>query len=209
MSGPEPDLTSTLPGMGIWGWMNPPELEWLSARAAEMDAVVEIGCLHGRSAFALLTACPGTVYCIDPWNDDADRSYGSFMGSCGHFSNLVAIRGESPGAANRVLDDIDMTFLDGAHSFGAVLADLAAWLPKTRRLICGHDYERDGGGYPGVVQAVHAVFGEERIVVPDGTALWAVDLTADRSVREDAPRGAIARDDEYGRSGHLLIEWPT
>ncbi len=208
MAGPEPDPTSTVPGMAIWGWMLPPELEWLGARAAEMESVVEVGCLRGRSAFALLTACPGPVYCIDPWNDDAGNAYPAFMHACGHFPNLVAIPAASPGAAAGV-PDVDMTFIDGAHAYGSVLADIAAWLPKTRKLICGHDYQQTHGGFPGVAEAVHAVFGEERVVVPDDTAIWTVDLSADQSVRSDAPRGPIDCTDEYGRTEAFLIEWPS
>ncbi len=208
MAGPDPDPTSSVPGMAIWGWMLPVELEWLGARAAEMDSVVEIGCLHGRSAFALLTACPGTVYCIDPWDDDAGRAYPSFMGNCGHFPNLVAIPAASPGAAVAV-PDVDMTFIDGSHTYEAVLADIAAWLPKTRRLICGHDFERTSGGFPGVREAAYAVFGEDRVSPAPGTAIWTVDLTADRSVRSDAPRGALDCTDEYGRDRSFQIEWPS
>lgn len=196
-----------VPGMGIWGWMSPEELVWLGARAAEMGSVAEIGCLHGRSAFALLTCCPGPVYCVDPWNDEAEASYPSFMGACGHFPNVRPIRGFSPAAA-ALVPDVDMTFIDGAHSFAAVLADLAAWLPKTRRLLCGHDYQNVDGGYPGVADAVHSVFGPDRLVVPDGTSIWTVDLTAERSVLPSAPSGVIEYRDEYGRTGEVEIVWP-
>jgi hypothetical protein len=204
---PDADPTSDVPGMGIWGWMSPVELRWLGLAASQMESVAEIGCLHGRSAFMLLTACPGPVYCIDPWDDEADASYPSFMSYCGHFLNLHAYRGRSPEAASHV-GEVDMTFLDGAHAYGAVLADLAAWLPKTRRLLCGHDYQNADAGYPGVAQAVHAVFGPERVIVPEGTSIWTVDLTADRSVLPAAPSGDIAYEDEYGRHESALIGWP-
>jgi predicted O-methyltransferase YrrM len=195
--------------MGIWGWMTAPELTWLHDTASTMDSVVEIGCLHGRSAFALLTACPGTVYCIDPWNDEHDRSYPSFMGNCGHFPNLVPIRAASPQAATQV-PDADMVFIDGAHAYGSVLADIAAWLPKTRKLICGHDYiTADYAGYPDVAKAVHEVFGEDRVTCPEGTAIWTVDLTHDRSVNPQAFSGDLTYTDEYARTITASIAWPT
>lgn len=204
--GPEPRPDHPTPGMAIWGWMSNLELEWLGEKAATMDSIVEIGCLHGRSAFALLTGCEGPVYCIDPWDDVPDQSYGSFMGSCGHFPNLVAIRGMSPAAAIEV-PEVDMVFIDGAHEYGAVLADIACWLPKTRKLICGHDFQNEDAGYPGVAQAVLEVFGDRATCAP-GTSIWAVDLTADRSVRKGVFKGTMTYTDEYDRTVTVKISWP-
>lgn len=161
--------------MSIWGWMSPAELEWLMARAKEMSSVCEVGVLHGRSAFALLTACPGPVFCIDPWDDEHDQCYGSFMGSCGHFPNLQPVRGYSPHAAMFV-PDVDMTFIDADHAYDSVMADLQAWTPKTKKLICGHDFQNENGGFPDVAVAVKEFFGDRFYVAPD-TAIWAVDLT--------------------------------
>lgn len=216
--GPEPDPNDPTPGMHIWGWMTPVELRWLSAAAARMASVVEIGCLHGRSAFALLTACQGPVYCIDPWDDEADASFPSFVSNCGGFPNLIAIRGRSP----QVLDEdaegptivvgdegFDMVFIDGAHAYEAVLADLAAWLPHTRKLICGHDYYAGpDAGFPGVAKAVDEVFGS-RVVVPEGTSIWTVDLEADRSIEPGLPMGIIEFGDEYGQWSVVDLRWPT
>jgi hypothetical protein len=205
---PDPDPDDPAPGMAIWGWMSPAELYWLHGVAQTAGSVAEIGCLHGRSAYALLDGCPGMVYCIDPWDDAADASYPSFLSACGHFANLVAVRGHSPAAA-ALVPDVDVTFIDGAHSFPAVLADIAAWLPKTRRLICGHDYQNADAGYPGVGEAVRAVFGADRVVVPPDTSIWSVDVSADRSVLPTAPSGGMPYEDEYGRAGTITIEWPT
>lgn len=173
---PDPVPGHPTPGMNVWGWMSPEELEWLHARAAEMGSVAEIGVLHGRSATALLSGCPGPVWCIDPWDDVGDRCLPSFMRSCGHFRNLRVVRGYSPAAALEV-DDVDMTFIDGAHDYDSVVADLTAWLPKTRRLICGHDYEQEpvGANYPDVKRAVDERFGE-RVVLTEGISIWAVWL---------------------------------
>ncbi len=217
--GPEPDLTSDVPGMGIWGWMSPAELRWLGEQAARMDSVVEIGCLHGRSAFALLTACPGPVYCIDPWNDEADASYPSFMGNCGHFPNLRAVRARSLGAIGDILvkrgaeagvtgaPPVDMVFIDGAHAYESVLADICAWLPHTTALICGHDYSKDDQpGYPGVAQAVDEVFGDQ-VRVADGTAIWSVNLDGDWHIAEALPSGPRTWTDEYGHETTYDFDW--
>jgi hypothetical protein len=167
---PEPVEGHPTPGMQIFGWMGPGGLEWLGTQAAQMRSVVEVGSLRGRSAFALLTACRGPVYCIDPWPSDSD--YESFMANCGHFSNLVAIREESPEAA-ALVPDVDMAFLDGDHEYEAVAADIAAWLPKTRRLLCGHDYNNPE--FPGVAEAVDGMLGD-RAGVALGGSFWTVQL---------------------------------
>lgn len=153
------------------------ELEWLQARASEMESVVEVGALHGRSTTALLEGCPGTVYSIDPWNDPGDHCYRSFMASCGHYPNLVDVRGTSPAViATHHLPDVDMVFLDGAHDAASVQADIDGWAPKCRRLICGHDYINDpGASYPDVAAVVNATYGDRVRVAPD-TAIWYVDL---------------------------------
>lgn len=190
--GPEPVLGHPAPGMHIWGWMSPRELTWLHATAGAMANIAEIGSLHGRSAYALLSGCPGPVYCIDPWDDVADESYASFLGACGRFPNLRAVRGLSPAAA-ALVPDVDMVFIDGAHDYDSVVADIAAWLPKARRLICGHDYNHPG--YPGVKAAVDEVFGER--VHPaigdgwgDGTrSIWAVDITPPPATRHQQEKG--------------------
>lgn len=191
--------------MHIWGWMSPAELSWLGARAAEMESVVEIGSLHGRSAFALLTACRGTVYCVDTWSDEYDKSFPSFMSSCGHFTNLVPVRAFSPKpAVDLVPGMVDMVFIDGSHAYESVLADIAGWLPKTRKLICGHDFQNADAGFPGVAQAVNEVFGGRAVCAPE-TSIWVIDLEEDRSTSSvDRVFDYI---DEYGREMHVEVNW--
>ena len=167
---PEPVEGHPTPGMQIWGWMGPHQLDWLGAQAAQMKSVVEVGSLRGRSAFALLTACPGLVYCIDPWPKDSD--YESFMRECGPFPNLVAIRRKSPEAA-ALVPDVDMVFLDGDHEYEAVVADITAWLPKTRKLLCGHDY--NVAEFPDVAKAVDETLGD-RVTSAVGNSIWTVQV---------------------------------
>lgn len=166
--------------MHIWGWMSPEELSWLHATAATMGSIAEVGSLHSRSAFALLAGCSGPVYCVDPWDVDADESYSSFLSHCGHLPSVRPVRGRSPEAADQV-PDVDMVFIDGAHDYDPVRADFAAWLPKARRLVCGHDYNHPG--FPGVRAAVDEIFGNRvgPAVGQDWSngamSIWVVDLT--------------------------------
>ncbi|MRS02168.1 class I SAM-dependent methyltransferase, partial [bacterium] len=49
---------------------------------------------------------------------------------------------------------LDMVFIDAAHDYDNVRADIAAWYPKVRLggMLAGHDYEEN---WPGVIQAVN------------------------------------------------------
>lgn len=153
--------------------MSPTELEWLGEQASKSRSVVEVGVLHGRSAFALLTGCTGPVYCIDPWDDPGEHCIKSFTGGCGHFENLVAVQGYSPAAGDQVPGDVDMVFIDGDHHYESIRADIDYWLPRTTKLICGHDfYDTDEWK---VETAVRETFGDAAVLV-EGTGIWAVWL---------------------------------
>jgi hypothetical protein len=66
----------------------------------------------------------------------------------------------------------DMVFIDGDHSYESVKQDIELWLPKTRKLICGHDFGNPD--YPGVEKAVVERFGD---AVTRGPGLiWSVRL---------------------------------
>lgn len=161
--------------MNRWGWMSPDELLWLNTQAAEMTSVVEIGCLHGRSSIALAVGCPGLVWCIDPWSDDGWRSWKRGVGDV--YPNVRPIRMSSPAAADHVDCPVDMTFIDGAHDYASVIADLECWRQRTTRLLCGHDYvDSPDAGFPDVARAVNDTFGREAITVAPNTAIWYVRL---------------------------------
>jgi hypothetical protein len=53
----------------------------------------------------------------------------------------------------------DFVFVDAAHSYRAVKADITGWLPKVRYggWFGGHDYHAK---FPGVIQAVNEAFGD-------------------------------------------------
>lgn len=61
---------------------------------------------------------------------------------------------------------IDFVFIDAAHDFDNVMADIAAWLPKVREggIIAGHDY--DYYWRESVVKAVNQVFGDRVEAIP-------------------------------------------
>lgn len=157
------------PEIDIPGWMSDMELEWLCEKASQMDSVVEIGCWKGRSTHALLTGCMGRVFAVDhfqgnPKENHIGGAHGEaktadiheiLLKNVGHFPNLVVLKMDSVEASKLFNDkEIDMVFIDGDHSLEGFEADLNAWMPKCRKLICGHDMGQDGvpvvlGGYKG------------------------------------------------------------
>lgn len=174
--GPEPIPGSKSPGAHIWGWMTEPELDWLHAKAKTMTSIVEIGSLRGRSAYALASGCKGPLYCIDPFDDRGGHCEPAFMANVGYMQNVHTIVGYSPAAAALVPGDVDMVFIDGEHSRAGITADIECWLPRTRKLICGHDYvDHPEAGYPDVKAVVDELFGK-RVKVAHDTAIWTVTL---------------------------------
>lgn len=54
---------------------------------------------------------------------------------------------------------LDMVFIDAAHLYDSVVADINAWKPKVKKngILSGHDYS---SGWPEVVKAVDDIFGK-------------------------------------------------
>lgn len=167
---PEPVPGHSAPGMHLWGWMAPAELEWLARQASRMRRIVEVGSLHGRSSYALAAHCPGELYCIDPWLDGAWESWERSIGNV--FPGVYSVRGYSPACGDEVPDPVDMVFLDGAHDEESVRKDICYWLLRTEVLLCGHDYLH--AGYPDVAMVVDELLPGAQLV--PGTSIWAYDL---------------------------------
>ncbi len=151
------------------------ELNWLFKTAKNMNSIVEVGSWKGRSTHALLSGCQGIVYAVDhfkgsktgqgnctPEKAAQEDIFQEFLKNVGHFQNLKVYKMDSLEAAKKFKNkSVDMVFIDGDHSFESVKADIEAWLPKARKLICGHDYNESS---PGVKQAVKGKFGYVRTV---------------------------------------------
>ena len=136
----------------ISGFMDKRDLEWLFNTATNMKTIVEVGSWLGRSTHALLSGCSGIVYAIDHfvgsrdiedstnWLAKGRNIYNEFMDNVGSFENLKVIKKSSLEAVKDFDDgSIDMVFIDGGHSYEEVKDDIIAWLPKCKKMLCGHD----------------------------------------------------------------------
>jgi predicted O-methyltransferase YrrM len=139
-----------------------PELQWLFEKAGQMQSIVEIGSWMGKTTHALCSGCPGIVIAVDHFKGCPNERDGphieatqrdisqDFWRNVGHFKNLSLLKMDSVKAAGLFRPKtIDMGFIDASHEYPDIKADLSAWLPVCRKLICGHDI-----GYPSVRQAV-------------------------------------------------------
>jgi hypothetical protein len=108
---------------------------------------------------------------VDPWKQYIDYKTGSsamnrdqtsfddlYLKVKSRFSNnskIKIIRDKSINAAKMFDDEyFDFIYIDGDHSYEAVLADLLAWYPKLKKfgVMCGDDYGHISGH--GVIKAV-------------------------------------------------------
>lgn len=147
----------------IQGWMSLEELDWLRDQSKNMESVLEIGAWKGRSTVALLESCQGIVYTVDHFKGNNEIAhheiikkepsiFSQFADNVNEFNNLIVLKTTSKIAANYFPDkSIDMVFIDGAHDYQSTKNDIEKWMPKARKLICGHDYSDD---WPEIKQAV-------------------------------------------------------
>lgn len=168
--------------------MNDSELLWLENTAKDMQSIVEIGVYKGRSLYTLAKSCKGKVYGIDPWLArpdrekcfyryiDMDEVYQEAQENLAGLPNVKLIRKPSLDAV-KMFDDksIDMVFIDGDHAFESVVIDIVIWEPKTKKIICGHDYNIKNPNFAGVVNAVNKHY-KGRFKIAENTRIWYVTL---------------------------------
>jgi len=159
----------------IFGWMSEQELFWLAKQAKERKCIVEVGSFHGRSTRAMADNTFGQIFAVDTWAgapeqrrlfaQETRNAYTAFeYNLLDHISSLhvQAIRKDSQAAAAGWNGNLrpDMIFIDAAHDYESVKADIQAWskILAPGGLLCGHDYgptaDTPAGDVWGVTQAV-------------------------------------------------------
>ncbi len=158
---------------------------WLTS--CGYSRVAEIGVAAGVFSYHVLNNWTGGYTMIDPWShqsdgyvdvsnftdDEHEQNYQRALGVARHFAPRVQVlRSYSVEAAKTFPDSFfDVVYLDGNHSYEALLEDLHAWMPKVRSggAMAGHDY-LDGvlpQGIFGVKRAVQEFFGRTPDIVTD------------------------------------------
>jgi uncharacterized UPF0146 family protein len=151
-------------------------------------SVLEIGSWAGNSALTFLNAGARQVHCVDHWlGNESDEGTRQYDGSRGDpldvFKRNVAGKpithtvGASPHIASKFENkSFDIVYIDAEHTEEAVAADLAAWAPKAKQWVAGHDY----AAFPGVKKAVDAAC---KTVQVDGN-VWRTNVENVHSVQE-------------------------
>ena len=131
--------------------------------------VAEIGVAAGDFSREILDICaPDTLHLIDPWFDETNPDYSdqSFRNVSARFAaeqeagQVVLHRALSTEALDTFGEDtLDWVYIDAAHDYASVAADLAAAARAVRAggIIAGHDYIRWVGPTVryGVMEAVN------------------------------------------------------
>ena len=144
--------------------------------------VCEVGSWAGRSALIMAKA-GAHVTCIDTWegskNDAGCKAYDGSRGTPLQvfLQNtkgypIEACVAKSPEAASRFKDgEFDIVYIDAEHDYESVKADIAAWRPKAKHVLAGHDYYV----FDGVKNAVFDSFGPEVVPRVEGN-VWTVQI---------------------------------
>jgi hypothetical protein len=168
-------------------------IERIAENVPENAHIVELGSLYGRSALAWALSTPPSVSitCIDEWankalpeslrldliNGDIRRDehlspYERFVANTREFSNIYSIVGDSTSV---MLKDCDLVFIDAAHNYDAVWAELQHWslCVKESGLLCGHDFS-PAPHLLGTARAVMMFARQQKmhVFVPAGTTIW-------------------------------------
>lgn len=141
---------------------------------------VEVGLLEGRSFEYLINQIIRSgknirVTGVDHFREQSEGMAAKFYENMKPYNGLFDfIEGESVEVAKTFENkSLDFVFIDAAHDYESVRADIEAWMPKTRGIIAGHDYIPT---YPGVMQAVDEKFGADVDKKYTYEGCWMYDL---------------------------------
>lgn len=142
--------------------------------AIELDVIelfVEIGSFTGESSniFSLDDRIKSIVN-VDVWKRERVES----CYDLNRTAKMKKMKMTSLQAASLFEDkSIDVVYIDAGHDYENVKQDINLWLPKTKRYIGGHDYNKKG--WPDVIKAVDERFGKPHYIFDDCS--WLMDIT--------------------------------
>ena len=129
--------------------------------------MLEIGSYKGESTF--MFAASGIfaeIHCIDPHegaeqankllDNEWDTVKEEFKINTRFFSNITHYQDYSYNVVDKFEDKyFDFIYIDASHEYSDVKQDIELYLPKTKFIIGGHDYQPE---WPGVIKAVNEKF---------------------------------------------------
>jgi len=137
------------------------------AKTLPSDGVmVELGSYAGEGA-EIFARHVGHLTCVDLWPDS--EVLAAWFDRMRDFENVGSMQGRSVDSALLFADgSLDVVYIDAAHDYESVKADILAWRPKLKPggILSGHDY---GPHAPGVIQAVDELIGKPSRVYGETT----------------------------------------
>jgi len=136
--------------------------------------MIEIGSNIGEST-RIFSMIFSPVYSIDPLYDENVKGTLLHVHDLFHENtagrNVVQIRKRSQEAANdpRLPAKVKMIYIDGDHSFDAVISDVKMYWPRLEEggWLCGHDYNSPSPKNTRVKDAIDKLFGKPDAVFMD------------------------------------------
>lgn len=163
------------------GFVEPPDIEVLQIIAKE-KICLEIGSLYGRSTVCMADVAK-SVYSVDTHKangmgvEQIEGGYTSlynFLYNIEGYSNIAVCVGRSQDIVPNFNDDFfDLVFIDGGHSYEAVIEDLKVSWPKLKinGVMSFHDYR----AWPGITQTVDEYFKKSEINThPKSCICWII-----------------------------------
>jgi hypothetical protein len=123
----------------------------LKEELGDSPVIVELGSYMGESSLIFSQEFPNAkIYCIDSWEGGFDNSdsashadYNDVEGQLDlrmdMMNNVTKIKGYSTDHSI----ECDMVYIDACHKYECVINDINHWLPLTKKIISGHDYNSD------------------------------------------------------------------
>jgi predicted O-methyltransferase YrrM len=136
----------------------------------EHAIIAEVGVFLGHSVAYMATLSKESGKDIAIWAFDRKRGIDiseqkvkENLRNCNvHYHVLVKRIASVEAANNSLAGEYDFVFIDAAHDYDSVKADIQAWLPKVKPggIIAGHDY---CDAWPGVKKAVDELIPDRQL----------------------------------------------
>jgi hypothetical protein len=117
----------------------------------ENPIIVELGSYMGESSVIFAEEFPnGKIICIDSWEGGFDNSDSASHADYVDVENQFNLRLEKYNNIEKIKGystdfsiDCDLVYIDACHKYECVINDIKHWLPLTKKVISGHDYNTD------------------------------------------------------------------